>query len=86
MAHGAWLLPRRRYDTDPAKLQLIIRTLYAALRARGLHVDGLPEGTIETFPLYEVKRHTSALQRAAVRSGAHGGALLGPPFGLLQLA
>ena len=55
-------------------LQLIIRTLYDALREHGLEVPGLPHGVVETFPLYEVlDGKTSADYVQRVEPSVQGG-------------
>ena len=40
-----------RYDDNPSKLQLIIRSLYGAIKAKGFQVDGT---TVKPFPMFEV--------------------------------
>ena len=50
-----WLRTRSTSSVTIHAIQkLIIRTLYDAIRARGLAVPGVPPGVVETFPLYEV--------------------------------
>lgn len=51
---GSWadfVLGKLGYDTNPGKLQLIIRTLYDRLVQRGFTADGT---VVETFPLFTV--------------------------------
>lgn len=51
---GSWadyVLEKLGYNSNPAKLQLVIRTLYERLAARGFNVTGT---IVEPFPLFEV--------------------------------
>merc|ERR1719152_833866 len=78
---GSWadrVLAALGYDSDPAKLQYIIETLYERIAARGFDVDGT---VVEPFPMFRVldgKDTTDYEQR--VEPSVSGGRKLAAAF------
>lgn len=55
VAGGSWAdhtLKALGYDANPGKLQLIIRTIFEAVKQRGFHIPGVQE--VVPFPLFRV--------------------------------
>mmetsp|Transcript_72562 Transcript_72562/g.216546 ORF Transcript_72562/g.216546 Transcript_72562/m.216546 type:complete len:411 (-) Transcript_72562:43-1275(-) len=76
---GSWAdhtLSLMGYDDNPAKLQLIIRTVYERIKARGFDVAGT---VVEPFPLFEVlSEHSDFVQR--VEPSVAGGRKMAAAF------
>lgn len=81
-AGGSWadpVLQRLGYNSNPGKLQLIIRTLYASIVKEGLTIDGVQQ--VIPVPLFKVldgKLHSDYLHR--VEPSVSGGRKMAKAF------
>ena len=79
---GSWAdhtLKLLGYDSDPSKLQLIIRTLFQRIRKRGFTLPQQGHTQIEPFPLFDVLTdHSDYCQR--VEPSVTGGRKMAAAF------